>query len=34
MIYRDKNGNFTRIVYLNNRLGDNAPMAYIEFIGK
>ena len=30
----DKNGNFTRIVRLESRKGDNAPMAYIEILGK
>eukprot|EP00330_Aristerostoma_sp_ATCC50986_P011580 CAMPEP_0114579122 /NCGR_PEP_ID=MMETSP0125-20121206/3561_1 /TAXON_ID=485358 ORGANISM="Aristerostoma sp., Strain ATCC 50986" /NCGR_SAMPLE_ID=MMETSP0125 /ASSEMBLY_ACC=CAM_ASM_000245 /LENGTH=127 /DNA_ID=CAMNT_0001769675 /DNA_START=82 /DNA_END=465 /DNA_ORIENTATION=+ len=31
--FKDKPSNFTRIVHLGKRRGDNAPMAYIEYIG-
>lgn len=31
--FRDRNGGYTRIVRLDNRAGDNAPMAVLELVG-
>jgi large subunit ribosomal protein L17 len=31
--YKDRSGGYTRIVRMGYRVGDNAPMAMIEFIG-
>eukprot|EP01116_Phalansterium_solitarium_P008850 TRINITY_DN22810_c0_g1_i1.p1 TRINITY_DN22810_c0_g1~~TRINITY_DN22810_c0_g1_i1.p1 ORF type:complete len:183 (+),score=10.30 TRINITY_DN22810_c0_g1_i1:75-623(+) len=30
--YKDRNGGYTRIILAGRRYGDNAPMAYIEYI--
>ena len=30
--YQERNGGYTRILKLQNRLGDNAPMAIVEYI--
>jgi large subunit ribosomal protein L17 len=31
--YKEKKGGYTRVIKLENRLGDNAPMALVELIG-
>ena len=31
-LYVDRNGGYTRIIKLNNRKNDNAPVSFIEFI--
>ncbi|HEB83631.1 MAG TPA: 50S ribosomal protein L17, partial [Bacteroidetes bacterium] len=31
--FRDRNGGYTRIIHLDNRPGDNAPMAVLELVG-
>jgi large subunit ribosomal protein L17 len=30
--FTDRNGGYTRVIKAGNRAGDNAPMAYIEFV--
>ncbi len=30
--YRERNGGYTRVLKLDNRLGDNAPMAIVSFV--
>ena len=32
--FKNRNGGYTRILKSGSRLGDNAPMAYIEFVGE
>lgn len=32
--YKDRQGGYTRIIKAGNRHGDNAPIAYIEFVDK
>ena len=31
--FRDRNGGYTRVIKLDSRFGDNAPMAILEWIG-
>jgi large subunit ribosomal protein L17 len=31
--FKDRNGGYTRIIHADERIGDNAPMCYIELVG-